>query len=126
VATYDSDPLVLDALADAVAARQWEPVTDHRVSALRLWARGWLLARPVARAHRPAASPAPDGVAGEDDDAVAVARIPVPPPPGNPPSARAAAPADSPPEHRPVPVRPTVPGTFARPSAPLPPPETSW
>jgi carbamoyl-phosphate synthase large subunit len=125
VATYDSDPLVLDALAEAVAARQWEPVTDHRVSALRLWARGWLLARPVVRAPRPATSPASDGAAGADD-AVAVARIPVPPAPGNPAPARGAAPADSPPEHRPVRVRSTAPGTFARPSAPLPPPETSW
>ena len=45
VATYDEEPLVLDALAQAVAARQWEPVTSHRVAALRLWAHGWLLAR---------------------------------------------------------------------------------
>ena len=45
VATYDTDVVVLDALADAVAARQWEPVVSHRVTALRLWARGWLLAR---------------------------------------------------------------------------------
>lgn len=45
VATYDSDIDVLDALADAVAARQWEPVVSHRVASLRLWARGWLLAR---------------------------------------------------------------------------------
>ena len=42
VATYDDDPQVLDGLAEAVAARQWEPVTNHRVAALRLWARGWL------------------------------------------------------------------------------------
>ncbi|TFV62174.1 exosortase/archaeosortase family protein [Geodermatophilus sp. DF01-2] len=45
VATYDDDPAVLDALAEAIAARQWEPVTNHRVGALRLWARGWLLQR---------------------------------------------------------------------------------
>ena len=46
VATYDDDPVVLDALAESIAARQWEPVTDHRVAALRLWARGWLLQHP--------------------------------------------------------------------------------
>jgi carbamoyl-phosphate synthase large subunit len=46
VATYDDDPTVLDALATSIAARQWEPVTDHRVAALRLWARGWLLQHP--------------------------------------------------------------------------------
>src|SRR4051812_16406757 len=31
VATYDDDPYVLDALAEAIAARQWEPVAGHRV-----------------------------------------------------------------------------------------------
>ena len=44
-------------LAEAVAARQWEPVTGPRVAALRLWARGWRAAalplpgdpRPVDR-----------------------------------------------------------------------------
>ena len=46
VATYDDDPAVLDVLAESIAARQWEPVTNHRVAALRLWARGWLLQRP--------------------------------------------------------------------------------
>ena len=46
VATYDEDLVVLDCLAAEVAARQWEPVTSHRVAALRLWARGWLLGRP--------------------------------------------------------------------------------
>lgn len=45
VATYDSEPAVLDALAAEVAARQWEPITSDRVAALRLWARGWTLAR---------------------------------------------------------------------------------
>jgi hypothetical protein len=47
-AAHDEAPVVLDALAEAVAARQWEPVTGPRVDALRLWARGWLLARPGA------------------------------------------------------------------------------
>lgn len=46
VATYDEDPAVLDELATAIAARQWEPVSDHRIAALRLWARGWLLQHP--------------------------------------------------------------------------------
>jgi exosortase/archaeosortase family protein len=52
VATYDEDPLVLDMLAEAIAARQWEPVTSPGVAALRLWARGWLMRRPVPRAPR--------------------------------------------------------------------------
>jgi exosortase/archaeosortase family protein len=47
VATYDTDPEVLDALAASIAARQWEPVTSSRVAALRLWARGWSLSRVV-------------------------------------------------------------------------------
>jgi exosortase/archaeosortase family protein len=46
VATYDDDPHVLDALAEAIAARQWEPVTGSEVASLRLWARGWLLQHP--------------------------------------------------------------------------------
>jgi len=53
VATYDTDPEVLDALADSVAARQWEPVTSPRVAALRLWARGWTLNREVRDGPRP-------------------------------------------------------------------------
>ena len=36
---------MLDALAQSIAARQWEPVTNDRIAALRLWARGWMLAR---------------------------------------------------------------------------------
>jgi carbamoyl-phosphate synthase large subunit len=47
VATHDTDPVVLDALAGAVAARQWEPVTHRDVIALRLWARAWLMRAPV-------------------------------------------------------------------------------
>ncbi|HZB19404.1 MAG TPA: exosortase/archaeosortase family protein [Blastococcus sp.] len=45
VATYEQDVDVLDALADAIAARQWEPVTNDRIAAIRLWARGWLFGR---------------------------------------------------------------------------------
>jgi exosortase/archaeosortase family protein len=45
VATYEQDVEVLDALADAIAARQWEPVTNDRIAAIRLWARGWLFGR---------------------------------------------------------------------------------
>jgi exosortase/archaeosortase family protein len=64
VATYDEDPEVLDELAGAVAARQWEPVTGPDVAALRLWARGWLLGRaqPAAPAP-PAVPPAPPRLA---------------------------------------------------------------
>jgi hypothetical protein len=53
VATYDDDPAVLDALADGVAARQWEPITSHRVAALRLWARGWRQSGRSVRADSP-------------------------------------------------------------------------
>lgn len=49
VASYESDPLVLDALAGAVAARQWEPVAQGDVLALRLWARAWLMRAPKER-----------------------------------------------------------------------------
>ncbi|GAB3317184.1 hypothetical protein GCM10027451_34830 [Geodermatophilus aquaeductus] len=101
VATYETDPAVLDCLAECVAARQWEPVTDARVSALRLWARGWLLARPAVdrdEAARTGTAPQPT---------VPVARIAVPPavprsaePPPAAPSPSTAAPH---------------PATFARP-----------
>ena len=47
VATYEDDVEVVDALAEAVAARQWEPVTNDRVAALRLWAHGWLFGRRI-------------------------------------------------------------------------------
>lgn len=79
VATYDEDPVVLDALADAVAARQWEPVTNHRVAALRLWARGWLLARgPVREPSEGTGSVQLEGTARLP--AVTVTRMAVPPP----------------------------------------------
>ena len=81
VATYEQDAAVLDALADAVAARQWEPITNDRIAALRLWARGWLLSRrtapavpapassaatpaPAPRSAVPAPPPVPDRVPG--------------------------------------------------------------
>jgi exosortase/archaeosortase family protein len=47
VATHETDPVVLDALAGAVAARQWEPISNRNVIALRLWARAWLMRAPV-------------------------------------------------------------------------------
>ncbi len=112
VATYESDLLVLDALADAVAGRQWEPVTDSRVTALRLWARGWLLARPAT------GSPVPGGPVVDEGAAVAVARLPVPP--------TTPAPATPPPSDRTVHTAGSPgPRSFARPSAPPHPPETS-
>jgi carbamoyl-phosphate synthase large subunit len=49
VATHETDPVVLDALAGAVAARQWEPVSHRDVNALRLWARAWLMRAPAGR-----------------------------------------------------------------------------
>jgi carbamoyl-phosphate synthase large subunit len=66
VATYDEDDRVLDALADEVAARQWEPVVNDRVAAVRLWARGWLAARQcvpaTSRDDVVGAAPADDDV----------------------------------------------------------------
>jgi exosortase/archaeosortase family protein len=49
VASHDTEPVVLDALAGAVAARQWEPVANRDVLALRLWARAWLMRSPQQR-----------------------------------------------------------------------------
>lgn len=86
VASYDEDPLVLDALAQAVAARQWEPVTNHRVAALRLWARGWLLARGPGEQDDDAGDVGPDADETHLLDgtvripAVTVARMAVPTP----------------------------------------------
>jgi carbamoyl-phosphate synthase large subunit len=52
VASHETDPVVLDALAEAVAARQWEPVSHRQVAALRLWARAWLMRAPAAPAEQ--------------------------------------------------------------------------
>jgi exosortase/archaeosortase family protein len=90
VATYDEDVEVIDALAEAVAARQWEPVTNDRVAALRLWARGWLLARRTPR-------PGPADLRDADVVLLTGAQPPVP------------VPAEVP-RHRPLPR------TFARPT----------
>jgi exosortase/archaeosortase family protein len=96
VATYETDPLVLDCLAGCTAARQWEPVTDARVAALRLWARGWLLARPAVdepvRPGRAAAAPA-TGL----HETVPVLRIGVPPAVPSPAARPASPPAPAPP-----------------------------
>ena len=73
VATYDEDPAVLNALAEAIAARQWEPVTNHRIAALRLWARGWLLQHPerdAGPASEPAAAPEPEPQVAPEADVV--------------------------------------------------------
>jgi exosortase/archaeosortase family protein len=93
VATYEKDPVVLDGLAAAVAARQWEPVTGPDVAALRLWARGWALARGAPAGSHPA-----------DDEPV----VPAVPRPGPPVGAQAS-----------VPEGPR-PRTFARPPLPVP------
>ena len=112
VATYEREHLVLDALAESVAARQWEPVTDHRVTALRLWARGWLLARPPA--DSPALAP---GEPADGPAPVVVARIPVPPP-------APAAPAALEPGRRSHAAGSSAPRSFARPTDRPHPPET--
>jgi exosortase/archaeosortase family protein len=114
VASYEEDPLVLDALAQAVAARQWEPVTNHRVASLRLWARGWLLARGPGEEPDdwPTFDPDADEVHVLDGTvripAVTVARMAVPPPP--PPTAG----RDGLDRHRLLSfARPTAPQTFS-------------
>ncbi|MEU4558713.1 ATP-grasp domain-containing protein [Actinoplanes sp. NPDC023936] len=60
VATHETDTGVLDALADVVAARQWEPIASADVIALRLWARAWLMRAPAATGPAPT-GPAPTG-----------------------------------------------------------------
>ncbi|WP_448614358.1 hypothetical protein [Modestobacter sp. URMC 112] len=90
VATYDDDPVVLDALAEAIAARQWEPVTDHRSAALRLWARGWLLQHPTREDATPGVAAPAAQQAGRPDHSPTVrlpsprAAVPVPPGPRRP------------------------------------------
>jgi exosortase/archaeosortase family protein len=74
VATYDDDLNVLGVLAEAVAARQWEPVTGSQIASLRLWARGWLLRHP------------PDAAPPAEDTQPVLAALPVP----RGPAARAA------------------------------------
>ncbi|RBY78127.1 hypothetical protein DQ238_13055 [Geodermatophilus sp. TF02-6] len=101
VATYDDDPAVLDVLAEAVAARQWEPVTGSRVAALRLWARGWLLPHPGR-----------DGAPPADDTLPVLAARPAPPVPAVP-RARAG-------DGLPSPAAATRPRSFARSPLPLP------
>ncbi|MFI1989126.1 ATP-grasp domain-containing protein [Actinoplanes sp. NPDC020271] len=56
VASYETDASVLDALAAAVAERQWEPVHSGDVVALRLWARAWLM-QAAAGGDLPASAP---------------------------------------------------------------------
>ena len=100
VATYDDDPTVLDALAESIAARQWEPVTDHRVAALRLWARGWLLQHPERDA---VPEPVPEAVA--DDAEPPTERLPrtAARPAPRPPVPAAPRPRDSDPVPAPTP-----------------------
>jgi carbamoyl-phosphate synthase large subunit len=50
VATFETEPDVLDALAESVAARQWEPISDPQAASLRLWARAWLMRTPPPEA----------------------------------------------------------------------------
>jgi carbamoyl-phosphate synthase large subunit len=61
IATYDREVEVLDTLAAEVGARQWEPVTSSRLMSLRLWARGWTMARGIAPPGA-ATPPAPEAV----------------------------------------------------------------
>jgi len=82
VATYDDDPAVLDVLAQSIAARQWEPVIDHRIAALRLWARGWLLQHPERDVVlEPVAEPGADDLEPPTERLPRAAARPAPPPP---------------------------------------------
>ena len=53
VAAFEEDDNVIQALVDVIAKRQWEPVSVYAVSALRLWARGWLMTRHAAASLPP-------------------------------------------------------------------------
>ncbi|SDN50566.1 exosortase/archaeosortase family protein [Klenkia soli] len=118
VATYDDDDRVLDALAEAVAARQWEPVVNEQVASLRLWARGWFLARRHTAAQLVEA-PVVEAAADSTDTETTVTFDPVDDDAGTP-SVRAQ--GVRPPVPRPVPRAPaprprvvrTVPHSFAR------------
>jgi carbamoyl-phosphate synthase large subunit len=91
VATHEVDVAVLDALADAIAARQWEPVVNDRVGALRLWARGWLLSRRLSADEAAHAEPVADHLTlpgllsardrGDDDTLLIRTALPRPPVP---------------------------------------------
>lgn len=91
VATYEQDVDVLDALADAIAARQWEPVTNDRIAAIRLWARGWLLGRRSV--HGEPRDDDPQDREWDDDDTAVIAVGTTPPVPGPAPRPVAPPPA---------------------------------
>lgn len=66
-AASEHEPDVLNALADAIAMRQWEPVVSPGVGALKLWAQAWTAAqysssRPTMKEvlMGPAPTPAPN------------------------------------------------------------------
>jgi exosortase/archaeosortase family protein len=103
VATYERDVAVLDALADAIAARQWEPVTNDRIAAIRLWARGWLLGRRSVTAAPQLFEPEQDDQPWDDDDTAVIAVGTTPPVP----APRAV-----------VPPSRQAPRSFARPTSP--------
>jgi hypothetical protein len=62
---HETDPAVLDAVADLVARNSWEPADQPRLVELRLWARGRLSAQqttqpaPLAQARSPRPQPEP-------------------------------------------------------------------
>ncbi|MHB1208692.1 MAG: ATP-grasp domain-containing protein [Acidimicrobiales bacterium] len=79
VARVDDDALI-ETTVTCIAKRQWEPVSTSGVAALRLWARGWLLAREAS-----------------DAEGLAVTSPPTPTPPTTPKGeARVGAPAQYP------------------------------
>lgn len=75
VASYDEDPGVLDALAAAVASRQWEPVVTEKVAAIRLWARARLQCRPGAGQPGSSSAAASHGAAREEAGEAAPAPV---------------------------------------------------
>jgi carbamoyl-phosphate synthase large subunit len=108
IATYEQDVAVLDALADAVAARQWEPVTNDRIAALRLWARGWLFGRRSGAGTEGS----PEDTSNDDVQVIGAMR---PPPPVPARASRIG--GTRPPVVPPRSPRPSHPRSFARPSA---------
>ncbi|CAA9217019.1 MAG: hypothetical protein AVDCRST_MAG52-280 [uncultured Blastococcus sp.] len=122
VATYEQDVSVLDALADAIAARQWEPVTNDRIAAVRLWARGWLFGRRSVRETEALNAEIEHAQVRQDDDVTLVRTVRAIPPVPAPRSTAPGPTAPGPTAARPVAGwaprtdRPGHPRSFARPA----------
>lgn len=60
----EHDPVVLAAVIETIAARQWEPASTASIVELRLWARAYLDTHPELRARRHGSQPILAGIAG--------------------------------------------------------------